>query len=156
MGDFHEHILFGFLTASVVSFLLRGYLFLQPLELTLSVIMLVVGSILPDIDHKNSYVHRAAKALASIGAAVLSLVLLPFPIHVNFVFSAAAFLLVYTSISSMRITHRGFTHSFSFCSTVTSLTVIASVYMYASPVPGLAIGLGMVSHLLLDREIKIK
>lgn len=155
MGDFHEHVLFGLFTASIVSFLLRSWLILSSLEIILSAFMLVIGSVLPDIDHKNSYVHRAAQAFASIGSAVFSLVLLPFPIHINFVFAAAAFLLVYTSISSMRITHRGFTHSLSFCGIVASLAVIASVYLYASAFPGLAVGLGIFSHLLLDREFKL-
>lgn len=155
MGDFHEHVLFGFFTASAVSFLLRGYIALDNVELLLSVTMLVIGSVLPDIDHKNSYVHRAAKAFASVGSATLSLVLLPFPVHVNFVFAAAIFLLVYTSISSMKITHRGFTHSVGFCTVVASLTALASSYLYASAVPGLAVGLGIFSHLLLDREFKL-
>lgn len=155
MGDFTEHIMFGFFTASIVSFLFKAYIFLNPIEMLVSSLMLVVGSVLPDIDHKNSYVHRAAQGFASIGSAILALVLLPFPIHISFVFASAIFLLIYTSISSMRIKHRGFTHSFSFCTTVASLTVIASVYMYASPVPGLAVGLGILSHLLLDREFKL-
>ncbi|MFB6174442.1 MAG: metal-dependent hydrolase [Candidatus Nanohalobium sp.] len=154
MGDFREHVLFGFFTASVVSFILRGYIALNKTELLLSVLMLVIGSILPDIDHKKSYVHRAAKAFASVGFASLSLVLLPFPVYVNFVFAAAVFLMIYTSISSMKITHRGFTHSISFCTVVTSLAVLGSSYIYSSAVPGLAIGLGIFSHLMLDREFK--
>lgn len=155
MGDFKEHVLFGFLTASVVSFFLKGWINLTAGEIVFSVVMLVVGSVLPDIDHKKAYVHRAAKAFASIGSSIAVLLLFPFPIHVNFVFGAASFLLVYTSISSMRITHRGFTHSFSFCTIVVSLTVIASTYLYASIAPGLAIGLGILSHLILDREFKM-
>jgi inner membrane protein len=154
MGDFHEHVLFGFFTASVVSFLLRGYIDLTTAELLLSVTMLVIGSVLPDIDHKNSYVHRAAKAFVSVGSAALSLVILPFPVHVNFVFAAAIFLLIYTSVSSMKITHRGFTHSIGFLTVFASLSALASTYLYASAVPGLAIGLGIFSHLLLDSEFK--
>ncbi|MFB6115618.1 MAG: metal-dependent hydrolase [Candidatus Nanohalobium sp.] len=155
MGDFKEHVLFGFLTASVVSFFLKGWINLGPAEIALSVTMLVVGSVLPDIDHKKAYVHRAAKAFASIGSSIAVLLLFPFPIHINFVFGAASFLLVYTSISSMRIKHRGFTHSLSFCTIVMSLAVIGSVYLYASAVPGIAVGLGVFSHLLLDREFKL-
>ncbi len=155
MGDFHEHVLFGFFTASAVSFLTQGYLSLTTEELLLSVFMLVIGSVLPDIDHKKSYVHRAAKAFASVGLAALTLVSLPFPVHVNFVFASAVFLLVYTSVSSMRIAHRGFTHSISFMTICGSLSALATTYLYASPVPGLAVGLGILSHLVLDREFKL-
>lgn len=155
MGDFKQHVIFGFLTGSVVSFFLKGWINLSPTELFLSVTMLVIGSVLPDIDHKKAYVHRAAKSFTSIGGGVAAIVYLPFPVYINFVFACIAFLFIYTSISSMRIKHRGFTHSISFCTIVMSLGVITSVYLFTSIVPGIAIGLGVMSHLVLDREFKI-
>jgi len=53
MGDFSEHILFGFLSASVISYILKGLLVLQPTEALAASLAVVVGAILPDVDHKN-------------------------------------------------------------------------------------------------------
>ena len=156
MGDFSEHILFGFLSASVISYFLKGVLVLQATEAFAASLAIVVGSILPDIDHKNSYVHRAVKAFTSIAAGVLAIVFLPLPIHQKFVIAAMLFLGVYTTFSLVKIRHRGFTHSFSFLAIVTSLGVIASIYLSYSYIPGLALGVGLLSHLVLDTEFKLE
>ena len=156
MGDFSEHILFGFLSASVISYILKGMLVLQPAEALAASVAVVVGAILPDVDHKKSYVHRAVKAFTSIAAGVSAVIFLPLPIHQRYVIAAMAFLAVYTSFSLVKIRHRGFTHSISFAAIVTSIGVIASTYLLYSFVPGVALGLGIASHLILDGEFKLK
>lgn len=156
MGDFSEHILFGFLSASVISYFVKGLLVLQPTEAFAASLAVVVGAVLPDVDHKNSYVHRAVKAFTSIAAGVAAVIFLPLPIHQRYVIAAMAFLGVYTSFSLVKIRHRGFTHSISFATIVTSVAVIASTYLLYSFIPGIALGLGLASHLLLDREFKLE
>jgi len=156
MGDFSEHILFGFLSASVISYILKGMLVLQPAEALAASVAVVVGAILPDVDHKKSYVHRAVKAFTSIAAGVSAVIFLPLPIHQRYVIAAMAFLAVYTSFSLVKIRHRGFTHSISFAAIVTSIGVIASTYLLYSFVPGVALGLGIASHLILDGEFKLE
>lgn len=156
MGDFSEHILFGFLSASVISYVMKGLLVLQPTEALASSLAVVVGAVLPDIDHKNSYVHRAVKAFTSISAGVAAVIFLPLPIHQRYVIAAMAFLGVYTSFSLVKIKHRGFTHSISFLAIVTSVGVIASTYLLFSFIPGLALGIGLLSHLILDTEFKLE
>lgn len=155
MGDFTEHVLFGFLSAAVVSYFAKDFLALQPVETLAASIAIVIGSVLPDIDHKNSYIHRATKAFLSIGLAIGAIVFLPFSIDVRFSISAGVFLLVYVSISHMRMRHRGFTHSISFCSAASAVATIVSLQLFYSPVPGLAAAVGLFSHLLLDREFKM-
>lgn len=156
MGDFSEHILFGFLSASVISYILKGLLVLQPTEALAASLAVVVGAILPDVDHKKSYVHRALKAFTSIATGISAVIFLPLPIHQRYVIAAMAFLAVYTSFSLVKIRHRGFTHSISFATIVTSIAVIASTYLLYSFVPGLALGVGLASHLLLDGEFKLE
>lgn len=156
MGDFTEHVMFGLLSASIVAFLFQENLNLTNLEIMASSIAVVVGSVLPDIDHKNAYVHRAAKAFSSIGAAILSVTLLPFPIYINFVIAAMAFIGVYIGFSMIKMKHRGFTHSLIFTVTICSLSIIAAVLLLSSIVPGVAVGLGILSHLILDQHISIK
>jgi inner membrane protein len=156
MGDFTEHVLFGFLAAAVLSYFVKDMLVLQPLEAAVSALAIVLGSVFPDIDHKNSYVHRAVKAFLSIGSAILVLVILPLPIHVRFSLAAAVFLAVFVLFSRIKMKHRGFTHTLSFCVSVASVSVILSVVTVYSPFPGIAAGVGLISHLLLDGELKIK
>lgn len=155
MGDFTEHVLFGFLAAAVVSYFAKDFLALQPAETLAASIAIVIGSVLPDIDHKNSYIHRATKAFLSIGTAVVGIVFLPFRLDIRFSISAGLFLLVYVAISHMKMQHRGFTHSISFCSGVSAIATMLSLQMFYSPVPGLAAAVGLFSHLLLDREFKM-
>ena len=155
MGDFTEHVLFGFLTALAVSYLFKQDITLGAPEAIASSLGVLVGSVVPDIDHKNAYIHRAAKAFISIAAGVLSLVLLPFRIHQNFIAALGLFLIVYTASSAVNMRHRGFTHSFSFMAIISSMCVIFGVYVFSSVTPGIAVGLGILSHLMLDREFKL-
>ncbi|MFB6204554.1 MAG: metal-dependent hydrolase [Candidatus Nanohaloarchaea archaeon] len=154
MGDFTEHVLFGFLAAAIVSYFSRGLLDFRVYEMVASSIALVVGSVLPDIDHKNSYVHRAAKAFLSLGTALSVILFAPLPIHLRFSAAAAVFLLVYVTFSHLRLRHRGFAHSITFGLMVTAVLVLGSAYTLFTPVPGLAAGIGLASHLLLDGEFK--
>ncbi|MFB6207816.1 MAG: metal-dependent hydrolase [Candidatus Nanohaloarchaea archaeon] len=154
MGDFTEHVLFGFLAAAIVSYFSKGWFEFRVYEMAAASLALIIGSILPDIDHKNSYVHRAAKAFLSLGLALGVMLLVPLPVHLRFSLAAAVFLLVYVTVSHMKMRHRGFAHSVTFCLMVTAITVVGSAYAMYSPLPGIAAGIGMGSHLLLDGEFK--
>ncbi len=155
MGDFHEHVLFGFLSAAVAAYLLKEVLVIGPSEIAASSILVFIGSVLPDIDNKNAYVHRAVKAFISIATGITVMLVVPANVQSRFVTGAVVVLSVYTIISSMKIRHRGFTHTISFCLTLTSLFTVGSVYALQSVIPGLALGVGLGSHLLLDREFRL-
>lgn len=155
MGDFKEHVIFGFLTAAVAAYLLKGAINLSYMEAFASSIAIIVGSVLPDIDHKNAYVHRAAKAFVSMGAAIMTIIYAPFPIHVNFSIASMAFLVVYLGFSRIKMKHRGFTHSISFLLLVSSVGMTFSVQSITSIIPGIALGLGLLSHLILDQHVSL-
>lgn len=155
MGDFSEHVLFGLLVATVVAFLFQEFSSLGRIESVFSITAVFVGSVIPDIDHKKSYVHRSVKAFTSIVAGVLVIMLFPFSIHINFGFATAIFLGVYSSLSHLTVRHRGVTHTISFCVVTASITVIAAVFTFGSVTPGVAMGIGLGSHLLLDQEFKL-
>ena len=156
MGDFTEHILFGFLAAAVISYFAKDLLVLGALETFAASLAIVVGAVLPDIDHKNSYVHRSVKAFTSIAVAAGFIFLVPLPVHQSYVFTVLALVLVYAVFSAVEIRHRGFTHSISFATIVASIGTLASIYLLSSVIPGLALGIGLLSHLLLDREFKLE
>ncbi|MFT4892438.1 MAG: inner membrane protein [Candidatus Nanohaloarchaea archaeon] len=155
MGDFSEHVLFGLLTAVLIAFLTKDMFSFNPFESIASVTAVFVGSVLPDVDHKNSYVHRAVKSMVSLVAGSATF-FLPLPVVQKYLLYITILVTVYWGIGRMKIRHRGFTHSLSFCAIAVSMAVVASVISLGSPVPGVALGVGLFSHLLLDGEIKIE
>lgn len=155
MGDFSEHILFGLLTATLVGYLTKDLFSLTVSESIVSVLAIFVGSLTPDIDHKNSYIHRAAKALVALALAGVAFYL-PANLGVKYLLAVSVFLLTHLLISNAKIRHRGFTHSISFCLIVGSIFTVVVVMSMGSAIPGLAFGLGLMSHLLLDGEFKLE
>ena len=156
MGNFKEHLIFGFLTAAVLTHFIDQSLNLASHELLLSGLAVAVGAVIPDIDHKKAYVHRAVKSFLSISLGLSTMIFSPLAIHYSFVLGLTVFLLVFLAVSRLKITHRGFTHSISFMTITASTAVIAGVLSLSTAVPGIALGLGIFSHLLLDREFKMQ
>ncbi len=155
MGDFSEHVLFGFLSAAVVSYFLKGVVSFGSVDVLAGGFAVFLGSILPDIDHKRSYVHRSVKSFTSLSLGALVAYVLPLSLPQRFISGTLVFLLVYWLIGRAKIRHRGITHSFSFLIIVGSLSVLASNFLLYSVLPGLALGVGVLSHLVLDREFKL-
>jgi len=156
MGDFTEHIFFGLFAGALILLFAEDFLTLAPDIATTSVMAVVIGSVLPDIDHKNSYVHRAVRAFLSLSAGALTAFLLPLQLHQRLGLGVIAFVLVFSIFYFKKIRHRGFTHSISFAVMLSSVTVISTVILLASAVPGIALGIGLLSHLVLDKEWKLE
>lgn len=153
MGDFSEHVLFGFLAAAVAGYVFKGGVSAGFFESLSGLLLLFVGSVLPDIDHDNSYIHRAIKSFLSISAAVLAFFSSPFKIHQSFVVSVLTLSVVYVGISKIRPRHRGFVHSPRFAVYASAAVISTTVLVFNSLIPGTAFAIGIASHLLLDREI---
>ena len=153
MGDFSEHVLFGFLAAAVAGYVFKGWISIGFFESLAALILLFAGSVLPDVDHENSYIHRAVKSFLSIFSAAAVLYFSPLKVHYSFVLAIFALLGVYAVVSKLRPRHRGFVHSRRFAFYVSSAVVSVTVLFFGSLVPGAAFTLGVFSHLLLDREL---
>lgn len=155
MGDFSEHILFGLLTATAIAYIAGDIFSLTVAESVVSILAIFVGSLIPDIDHKNSYIHRAVRSMVALALASLAF-LLPVGVEMRFLMAVFVFLSIHLFVSRMKIRHRGFTHSVSFCLTAVSLFTIAVVLSMGSAIPGIAFGIGVFSHLILDGEFKLE
>lgn len=152
MGDFSEHVLFGFLTAAVAGYVMKSPLSTGFFESLSALLLLFAGSVLPDVDHENSYVHRAVKSFLSISAAA-AMLLLPVELHYRFAAAVVVFIVAYTGVSRLRPRHRGYLHSVRFAFFASCVVLSATVLVSGSLVPGAAFSLGLFSHLLLDREL---
>ncbi|MFB6144203.1 MAG: metal-dependent hydrolase [Candidatus Nanohaloarchaea archaeon] len=153
MGDFSEHVLFGLLAAAVSGYLLKGLVSPGFFEALSGLLLLFAGSVLPDIDHENSYVHRSIKAFLSISGAAAVMTFTPLMIHRRFAVAVIVMAATYAAVSVLRPRHRGFTHSWRFAFYSSSLVVSATVLVSGSLVPGAGFTLGVFSHLLLDGEL---
>lgn len=154
MGNFKEHILFGIITALIAINLLPSNLQLTTTEQLSTIIAVLAGSVMPDIDHKNSYVYRATRATLSTGSGIVALIILPFEITQNFAVSIVTFVIVYALITKPKIKHRGITHTITFMLATTAISTTLIRLSGQNPVIGLGFGIGVSSHLLLDRELK--
>ena len=154
MGNFKEHILFGIITSLITIHLLPYELQLTKIEQLTTIIAILIGSVMPDIDHKNSYVYRATRATLSTGSALTVFIIIPFEIVQNFAISIITFIGVFAIITKPKIKHRGITHTLTFLLVLTALSTLTARITNQNPLIGLGLGLGILSHLLLDREFK--
>lgn len=154
MGNFKEHLLFGLLLAVTIYYSFDSHLALSSLEKSIAAILVLIGSVLPDIDHKKSYVFRATLATLSISTATLTFFLVSSDIQIRFAIAVTIFLITYISISMIKMKHRGFTHTITFTLILTATSTVLTRIFLGNPVLGLGLTTGLLSHLLLDRELK--
>lgn len=154
MGNFKEHLLFGALVATLTAYLFNHYIHLTLSEKIIALILVFAGSVLPDIDHKNSYVFRATKATLSTGTAVLTILLTNLEFVYRYLLAAIAFSTVYFSLSLIKMNHRGFTHTITFALMLTAISTAFANLLLNQPVIGLGLTVGVFSHLILDGEFK--
>lgn len=154
MGNFKEHLLFGTIIYLLFLYITPVDRILNTLELLSVLIITLIGSVMPDIDHKNSYVYRASRATLSTGTGIIVFVLSPFEIYESFGIGIVAFTLIYSIVTLPKIKHRGFTHTITFMLIITAISTSLANFAIQSPLIGLSLGIGVFSHLLLDREFK--
>lgn len=153
MGDFSEHVLFGASLGTVFFVLTSQYIDYASTEVLAAFLTILIGSVLPDIDLKNSYVFRSTKAFVSILAGAIVFIYANTSVLNKFSFAVAAFLLAITFFRIVPVHHRGLTHTIRFAVILSSISVIAGVITVDTALPGIGLFIGLMSHLLLDGEI---
>lgn len=153
MGDFSEHVLFGASLGTVFFVLTSQYVEYASAEVLAAFMTILIGSVLPDIDLKNSYVFRSTKAFVSILSGAVVFIYTNTSIVNRFSFAVAAFLITITLFRIVPVHHRGLTHTIRFTVLLSSIAVITSVLTVGTAVPGIGLLIGLLSHLLLDGEL---
>ena len=143
MAGYKFHILTGIILAGIVS--LGLYLIgFKPsiLEILLAIIVVPIYSILPDIDIESSKISHFMRIFLIAGIIYLI-------VKKSLLF--AIILAVIMLIFELLIRHRGFFHSIT-----ASVLLTAPIYIVSKSVflTGIAF-LSYISHLLVDREIKL-
>jgi len=142
MAGYKFHILTGIILAGIVSLGLY-FIGFKPsiLEMLLAIIVVPIYSILPDIDIESSKISHFMRIFLIAGIIYLIVKKSLF----------AIILAVIMLIFELLIRHRGFFHSIT-----ASVLLTAPIYIVSKSVflTGIAF-LSYISHLLVDREIKL-
>lgn len=148
--DYKKHLLFSILL------FLPSYYF-APLffgDFPTSLCLCLFGSLLPDIDHKNSKLSKLAFSL-SLALLYASLLLFSFSKFQQLPITSLLLLLILPPIllaalfALVRPRHRGITHSVFFA---IACTLAALAFFQAGAA---AFAIGIFSHLLSDRHLKL-
>jgi len=142
MAGYKFHILTGIILAGIVSLGLY-FIGFKPsiLEILLAIVVVPIYSILPDIDIESSKISHFMRIFLIAGIIYLIVKKSLF----------AIILAVIMLIFELLIRHRGFFHSIT-----ASVLLTAPIYVISKSVflTGIAF-LSYISHLLVDREIKL-
>ena len=144
MAGYKFHVLTGIILAGIVSLGLY-FIGFKPsiLEILLAIAVVPIYSILPDIDVESSKISHFMRIFLIAGIIYL--------IVKKSLFLFAIILAVIMLIFEILVRHRGFFHSIT-----ASVLLTAPIYIISKSVflTGIAF-LSYISHLLVDREIKL-
>lgn len=150
MSSYQTHLIAGILISFLFYYLIQDLISLSLEVVFISVVLIFLGSVFPDIDHKNSKIHKMSKHFI----VLILMLLFGFLALPNFSASILSSSLVgigsYTLISSLKMTHRGRVHSFKFCVLTSIFVGLCIFYLFQSFIPGLFFFISYLSHLVLD------
>ncbi|VVB98623.1 LexA-binding, inner membrane-associated putative hydrolase [uncultured archaeon] len=149
--DWLKHSAFGFVLAAIAFYLLSA----NPYEIVVLALFSAGSALLPDLDHVGSKAREILDKLVIFIAVLFTYLFYCHDISCildeTFVLRIFAFAGAYFIIFTyFRPEHRGITHSLLFAAFFMILLFFILGWKFA-----LAGGLGYLSHLLLDRKIKI-
>ncbi|MBW6451584.1 MAG: metal-dependent hydrolase [DPANN group archaeon] len=151
MPNYKTHLLFGFLffiaLYAIFPIANKGILFL-------SALCLFIGSLFPDIDHKNSKAFKTLRDLIIILFSIYIIVSLVNDVPLMLFMLFVWFLSADKIILFLKPKHRGITHTFT--SSIIFLIVLSAIafILNRNISPGLFGFVGYLSHIIIDK-IKI-
>ena len=148
MGGWKEHIIVG-LFSSIVVFALLFYFIgedLLDVKLFLSVPLIIIYYLLPDIDSPGSKISRIIYGIIISSVAICGFI---YFITDNSFFIVLMFIIALFGVSMLFLGHRGITHSLV-CAVIFSLPII-----FISKWVAIFCFIGYLSHLVIDGEIKL-
>lgn len=150
MPNYQDHLLFGSVLVLIFSYFIGPYLSYSFEAVVVSAALILLAAIFPDIDHKNSIVHRKLRALVVLLVAAVP-VAVGYPnvlaMMLGGTLAAAG---TYYLFELIKPRHRGITHTFKFCALFSAVTGAISLVAFHSFLPAIFTFVSYLSHLILD------
>ncbi len=151
MPDYRTHIIFGFLFSIIVYFLFRSFFNLNFINSFISVILIGFSSVFPDIDHRNSKIHKWVKSIL-ISITCIIIIALCYPnFYAAVIYSAISATILYILLTYFKPRHRGITHSFRFSIFFSVIIAIFTFFMFHTLIPALFGFVAYNSHIVMDK-----
>lgn len=150
MSSYQTHLIAGISLSFLFYYFIADFLTPTTDVIFISIFFIFLGSVFPDIDHKNSKIHKMVKSFVVLFLMII-FALLSYPNTTAIVLSSSLVGLgTYSFISALKPKHRGVVHSFKFCLASSFLVGIFVYFAFQSIVPGLFFFVSYFSHLILD------
>lgn len=150
MPNYQDHLLFGSVLVLIFSYIVGPYMAYSAEAVIVAAAFILLAAIFPDIDHKNSIVHKKLKALVIILVAVIPMAAAYPNVPAMLVSGALAAVGAAYTFEAVKPRHRGRTHTFTFCVLFAGLTGIFSLVLFGTFLPAVFTFVAYLSHLVLD------
>lgn len=150
--NYKQHLLIGAILTVPLTLLLYFYFQLPNTFIYYGLSLGLLSSLLPDIDHSNSKIHKSIKTLTTLTALIISTKeYIKITTHqMALVLGTITALTTYILFTLLKPRHRGITHTMTAVILTGALT-----YYLIGPYLAIITATGYLSHLLADTEIKI-
>ena len=144
MPNWKTHIAFGLIFVAIFYFI--KYLKLVDLKILVYIPVIIFFSQLPDIDSKTSKIRMFVNIM---GFSMIIVMLILYFILQNNMFLITSVLILITLILSYFLKHRGWLHS------ILGAFILCFVLIFINITLFVVCFLAYISHLIIDKEIKI-
>jgi inner membrane protein len=149
MPNHYTHLFLGISSAFLLYLILQKALDLNTDLILIIFFVSTISAVFPDIDHRNSKVHRSVKSFIILLFVIyLGIMLYPGPEIFLLPFLAVA---LYFLFSFVKPRHRGITHSLGFCTLFAFFVGLFSYFFFGSSIPAFFSFVSYLSHLIADR-----
>lgn len=154
MPGYQDHLLIGSLLSAVLITVLSSVLTFTPGFIVLTTFVIMIGSVFPDVDHREAKIHRLLRAflvvVSGMGAAFLAYPALPWMAVAGLLTGSGVWLL----FEAIKPRHRDITHTLRAGLVFGTLIGAISLLGFGSVMPGVFGFVAYLSHLLLDGTLR--
>lgn len=153
MPGYQDHLLVGSVLVLVFASVAGPYLTFTPAAVLVSVAVILLASVFPDVDHRGSVVHRRVKAFTALLVAAIPATLAYPDLPRMLVSGGITGALTLAAIDQAKPRHRTVTHTFEAAIVFSAAAGAVSLLAFGTFLPALFAFVAYGSHLLLDRVL---
>lgn len=149
MPSHYVHLFIGISSAFFLYSILSQFLAFSPELIFLIFLTSSISAVFPDIDHRNSKIHKSVKSFIIL-ILVIYLAIKLYPSNFVLLLPFLA-LVLYALFSVLKPRHRGITHKFEFAALFSAVIAILSHLYFGSMIPSFFAFVSYSSHIIADK-----